>query len=182
MEVHDLFREQCQYVLEALKIVYINDAEAHKRKLSPEERLLFHQAESEPVMNDLHAWLKLQFDDRLVEPNSALGESINYMLNHWKELTLFLRKAGAPLDNNICEQALKKMILFRKNSLFFRSRRGARVGDALMSLIYTCLLCMANPHDYLTKLLQNVEDVAASPDRWLPWNYTEHLKVIPSTS
>lgn len=182
VEVNDLFPEQCQHVLEALKIIYKNDAEARERKLSPEERLQLHKAESEPVMNDLLAWLKLQFDDRLVEPNSVLGQSITYMLNRWEKLTLFIRKAGAPLDNNVAERALKKMILFRKNSLFYRSRRGARVGDALMSLIYTCKLCMANPLDYLTKLLQNTEDVAANPDRWLPWNYTESLKVIPNTT
>jgi len=173
VDVYDLFPEECQHVLEALKIIYKNDAVARKRELSPEERLRFHRDESEPVMNDLHGWLKLQFDDRLVEPNSELGQSITYMLNHWKELTLFLRKAGAPLDNNICERALKKAILHRKNALFFRSRRGARVGDAFMSLIHTCKFCMANPLDYLTKLYQNADDVAANPDRWLPWNYLE---------
>ena len=97
------------------------------------------------------------------------------MLKHWKELTLFLRKAGAPLDNNICERALKKAILHRKNALFYRSRKGARVGDALMSLIYTCHFCLANPFDYLTELYRNAEDVAMHPDRWLPWNYRETL-------
>ena len=35
-----------------------------------------------------------------LEPNSGLGQAIHYMLNHWEPLTLFLRQAGAPLDNN----------------------------------------------------------------------------------
>ena len=56
-----------------------------------------------------------------MEPNSGLGEAITYMLKHWKKLTLFLRKAGAPLDNNICERALKKVILHRKNAYFYAS-------------------------------------------------------------
>lgn len=60
------------------------------------------------------------------------------MLNRWEQLTLFLRKPGAPLDNNICERALKKSILHRKNSLFFLSQNGADVSDLFMSLIYTC--------------------------------------------
>jgi len=46
-----------------------------------------------------------------VEPNSSLGEAISYLLKHWEKLTLFLRQPGAPLDNNICERALKKAIL-----------------------------------------------------------------------
>jgi Transposase IS66 family len=35
-------------------------------------------------------------------------KAIQYMLRHWKALTLFLRSPGAPLDNNLCERALKK--------------------------------------------------------------------------
>ena len=62
------------------QVIYHNDAEARERKLSPEERLAFHQAESGPTMERLHVWLKRQFDERLVEPNSGLGAAINYLL------------------------------------------------------------------------------------------------------
>jgi hypothetical protein len=40
--------------------------------------------------------------------------------------TLLLREPGAPLDNNVCERAIKKAILHRKNALFYRTRNGAR--------------------------------------------------------
>jgi hypothetical protein len=59
-------------------------------------------------MEELHVWLVRQFDQRRVEPNSGLGKAISYLLRHWEKLTLFLRVPGVPLDNNICEQALKK--------------------------------------------------------------------------
>jgi hypothetical protein len=97
------------------------------------------------------------------------------MLKHWERLTLFLRKAGAPLDNNVCERALKKAILHRKNALFYKTQNGARVGDLFMSLIYTCQLNDANPFDYLTVLQQHADQLAASPERWLPWNYRNAL-------
>ena len=106
------------------------------------------------------------------EPNSALGGAIGYTLKHWEELTLFLRQAGAPLDNNICERALKKAILHRKNALFDKTRHGAQVGDMFMSLIYTCQLCEANPFDDLAELRQ-AEVLAACPERWMPWNYCD---------
>ena len=112
-----------------------------------------------------------QFDERLVEPNSALGEAIAYLLKHWEKLTLFLRQAGAPLDNNVCERALKKAILHRKNALFYKTRHGARVGDLFMSLIYTCQLSGANPFDYLTELQRHAGELAANPQDWMPWNY-----------
>ena len=171
VDVADRFPDQCRYVLESLKAVYRNDAIARKRKLSPEARLEFHQAESGPVMEELRAWLTRQFEDHLVEPNSALGKAISYMLRHWEKLTLFLRKVGTPLDNNICERALKKAILHRKNALFYKTDNGALVGDTFMSLIYTSQLSGANPFDYLTQLQRHAAALAASPQDWMPWNY-----------
>lgn len=181
-DVAEYFPEECLHVLQVLKVIYKNDAVARKRKLSPEDRLHLHQAESSSIMEELHTWLNLQLDDRLVEPNSGLGESITYMLNHWEKLTLFLRKAGAPLDNNICERALKKAILHRKNSLFFKSEKGAHAADVLMSLIYTCELCEANPFDYLTELQRHVKELASAPQNWMPWNYRETLAAITTPS
>jgi hypothetical protein len=55
-------------------------------------------------------------------------------------LTQLLRVPGAPLDNNVCERALKKAIRHRNNSLFYRTERGAHVGDMFMSLIHTAEL------------------------------------------
>ena len=100
------------------------------------------------------------------------------MLNHWEALTLFLREAGAPLDNNVCERALKKAILHRKNSLFYKTLNGARVGDLFMSLIYTTELAGGNPFEYLTALLNHPDDVANDPAAWLPWSYQETLAAI----
>jgi transposase len=173
VDIHDRFPEPCRHLLETLAVVYRNDASARERRLSPEARLEFHQAESGPTMQQLHEWLNRQFEEKLVEPNSALGKAIRYMLNHWKPLTLFLRQAGAPLDNNICERALKKAILHRKNALFYRTQNGARVGDLFMSLIYTCQLNEVNPFDYLTALQRHADQAAARPALWMPWNYRD---------
>jgi transposase len=175
VDIHERFPQQCGYLLEALAVVYGNDASAKEQQLSAEARLHFHQQHSQPVMRQLHDWLNRQLDERLAEPNSALGGAIGYMLRHWEKLTLFLRQAGAPLDNNVCERALKKAILHRKNALFYKTLNGARVGDLFMSLIYTCELNEVNPFDYLTRLQEHADELAAHPERWLPWNYREAL-------
>jgi hypothetical protein len=95
---------------------------------------------------------------------------------------LFLRKAGAPLDNNLCERALKKAILHRKNALFYKTRNGARVGDIYMSLIHTCELNGINAFDYLNQLQLNASDVEKHPARWMPWNYRENAAVTPNVA
>ena len=140
----------------------------------PDERLRFHQEHSEPVMKGLHEWMEAQLAEHKTEPNSGLGKAISYLLNHWTKLTLFLRQAGAPIDNNIVERALKKAILNRKNALF-KTLNGAGVGDLFMSLIHSCELNGANPFDYLTELLRHAEVLKQKPSEWMPWNYRETL-------
>jgi hypothetical protein len=174
VDLYDRFTDECRYVIKAFKVIYHNDKVAREEGMSGEERLSYHQAHSKPTMDNLKVWLGRQFDEKLIEPNSALGEAINYLLKRWDSLTLFLRKAGAPLDNNLCERALKKAILHRKNSMFYKTRNGARVGDIYMSLIYTCELNGVNAFDYLNQLQLNASDVAEHPDRWVPWNYRDN--------
>jgi transposase len=175
VDVVDNFPAECRHVLETLGDVYKNDATSKKQNMSPDDRLRFHQAESRPMMDELHGWMTEQIDGRKVEPNSGLGQAIGYMLRHWEQLTLFLRSPGAPLDNNLCERALKKAILHRKNSLFYKTENGARVGDLFMSLIYTCQLSDANAFEYLTELQGHIENVARDPAKWMPWNYRDAL-------
>ncbi len=171
VEVALNFPEQCRYVIETLAEVYKNDQIAKEQNMTADERLHFHQIQSGPLMQDLQTWLNDQLDQRKVEPNCGLGQAISYMLNHWPALTLFLRVPKAPLDNNICERALKKAILHRKNALFYKTENGARVGDLFMSLIHTCNLAGVNPFDYLTALQKHSADLAQHPEKWLPWNY-----------
>ena len=126
-------------------------------------------------MEALKTWMTQEMAEKRVEPNSGLGKAMNYMLKRWDALTLFLRIAGAPLDNNIAERALKMAILHRKSSLFYKSENGAKVGDIYMSLIYTCQLCGINPFEYLQALQRHADRVRQCPNEWLPWNYHERL-------
>jgi len=171
IDVFTKFPGECEYVLKVLKAVYWNDEIAKKRGMTPAERLRFHRKKSGPGMQKLRSWMAEQIREKKVEENSGLGEAIGYMLKHWDKLTLFLRQPGAPLDNNIVERALKKAILHRKNSLFYKTDNGAHVGDVFMSLIHTCELNGVDAFDYLTQLLQHAKEVRARPDRWMPWNY-----------
>ena len=169
------FPQECRYVIEALAEVYHHDEIAKEQALTADQRLRFHQERSGPVMERLKEWLQKQFEERTVEPNSSMGKAITYMLNHWEPLTLFLRVPGAPLDNNICEQMLKRAILHRKNALFFKTEHGAYIGDLFMSLIHTCTLNHINPFHYLTTLQKHSSELFKNPKRWLPWNYQQTM-------
>ena len=169
------FPDECRYLIEALAKVYHNDAIAKEENMSADERLKFHQEKSGPVMEQLKVWLVEQIEGKKVEPNSTLGDAISYMLKHWDRLTLFLRVPNAPLDNNVCERTLKRTILHRKNSLFFKTEFGAYIGDMFMSIIHTCYLHRVNPFDYLVALQKYSQHLFKNPHLWMPWNYKDTI-------
>lgn len=172
------FPDKCGHVLEELGKVFQNEAECKKRGLRGQERLDLHQRQSAPVLKDLQKWMQAELDDKLVEPNSGLGQALRYLLRRWDKLTAFLRVPDAPLDNNLCERILKMAIRHRNNSLFYRSQRGAKVGDLYMTLIYTAELHGDNPFEYLTALLRHEADVAENPAAWLPWTFRATLAAL----
>jgi len=178
VEVSFAFPDGCRHVIETLGQVYHHDKIAKIEKMSDEERLRFHQKESGPLMENLNTWLHDQIEKKKVEPNSSMGSAIQYMLKHWEPLTLFLRVSKAPLDNNICEKALKKAILNRKNAYFYKTEHGAYIGDLFMSLIYTCNLAAINPFEYLIQLQLHSQQLKQNPDQWLPWNYKDTLSSL----
>lgn len=175
VEVIESFPQECRVVLEALAEVYCVEAQCQKEKLTPKARLELHQRESKPRMDRLKEWMDTQIKERKVEENSGVGQAMGYMLRRWARMTLFLRVERAPLDNNIVERALKKAILHRKNSMFYLTDNGARVGDLYMSLIHTAELSDTNPLEYLEALMRNAETLESSPGDWLPWTYRATL-------
>jgi hypothetical protein len=64
---------------------------------------------------------------------------------------------------------LKRVVLHRKNALFFRTEHGAAVGDILMSVIETCRANGVPAWEYLVKIVRNRRAVREDPARWLPW-------------
>jgi transposase len=78
----------------------------------------------------------------------------------------------------LSSEHLKKVIWHRKSSLFYKTKRGARVSDLFMSLIHTCQLSEVNAFEYLTVLQQNADHLAREPGRWMPWNYAQTLAII----
>jgi hypothetical protein len=182
VKVNDGFPAEVRYVLEELALVYENDARARAQGMSPEERLRLHQEASQPVMDRLKAWMDEQLEEKKTEPNSGLGRAIEYCRKRWARLTLFLRQAAAPLDSNLVERMLKRAILHRRNSLFYKTQNGARVGDLYMALIATAKLAGVDPFHFLTELLRHPAEIAASPADWMPWNYRDSLTRTPPAS
>jgi transposase len=174
-ELEEAFPAECTVVIEALKQVFDHDEEARLQQLNSTERLAYHQHYSGPIMEALKCWLTKQFEDRTIEPNGSLGKAMAYLLGHWPTLTRFLEVAGAPIDNNTVERALKLAIRQRKNSLFYATEHSAYVASMLTSLVATCIHAGVNALEYLVALQEHRPAVFRDPAAWLPWNYDANL-------
>ena len=102
-------------------------------------------------------------------PKHPMAEAVNYALGQWAELTVFLADAAVPLDNNVSEREMKRIVLNRKNSLFVGNPRGGRTAAILSSLTSTCRRHAVDPQLYFTQLLTNLPVIPSRDlDQWLP--------------
>jgi len=177
-EVEKNHPRETAHVLSFIGAVYSHERQIKFLELSSAEKLAFHQQHSTPLMDALHAWMKAQFEQRTVEPNSDLGRAISYGINQWHGMTTFLREENVELDTNPCERNVYFTILHRLNSLHYQTANGALVGDAFMGLAATCRAANVNPYEYLSALLSFSDDTRHNPELWLPWNYTTRYSAL----
>ena len=141
--------------------------ESQAKDFSVEQRLALRREKSAPVLAKLGEKL-LGWKEQLL-PKHPMAEAINYAVNQWAELNVFCSDGAVPLDNNVSEREMKRIVLNRKNSLFVGNPRGGRTAAILASLTSTCRRHEVDPQLYLTQLLINLPQAKVSelPD-WLP--------------
>jgi transposase len=171
VEVRRIYPEECNYVLKQIGKIYWNERQT--AGISDEERLAYHQKHSGPVMEELKQWMEKQMAEKKVEPNSSLGKAIDYFQTHYEGLSAYLRYAGAPLDNNCCEQVLRPIVIIRKNSYGYKTNRGAKTAAIIQSVIQTCRLNGTNVWQYMVSVLRRSAEVREKPEAFLPWNYKD---------
>ena len=137
----------------------------------PDERRAVRQAKSRPEIEKLKSWFE---DCRMrVSKTSAVREAINYGLNHWDGLIRFLDDGRIEIDSNTVERSIRPLALNRKNSLFAGHDQGAQNWAIVASFIETCKLNGANPHTWLTDVLEKLVNrwPARRIDELMPWAY-----------
>jgi transposase len=153
--------------------------EAQAKPLNGTDRLSLRQSQSTPLLRELHERL-LAWKDQLL-PKHPMAQAVNYTLNQWDELNVFTSDAAVPIDNNVSERQIKRIVLNRKNSLFVGNERGGHTAAILASLTSTCRRHDIDPQRYLTQLLTNLPDTPISQlHQWLPDEWKKrHAEQIP---
>ena len=151
-----------------IKRLYV--IEERSKALDVGARLALRQNESVPILSALKDKL-LAWKDQLL-PKHPMAQAVAYTLNQWSELNVFTTDGAVPIDNNVSEREMKRVVLNRKNSLFVGNERGGMTAAILSSLTSTCRRHEVNPQLYLTQLLTNLPMTPISelagwlPDQW----------------
>jgi transposase len=156
-------------VVEGVRALYAVEHAA--KALKPAERLALRQERSAPIVAALQD--RLQRWKLELIPKHPMADAVNYALNQWQAMTIFLDDAAVPLDNNLSEREMKRVVLNRKNSLFVGNERGGRTAAILSSFTSTCRRLSIDPQLYLTQLITNMPVIRPEElDLWLPdiWN------------
>ena len=96
--------------------------------------------------------------------------ALNYFLENYEGLTLFLDDAEVPIDNNAQERLLRSHVVGRKTWYGTHSERGARTAAILFSLVETCKLNHVNPREYFEILVQ---DLLAGKNPYTPKDFKD---------
>lgn len=131
--------------------LYKVERDATDAGLGPDERAVQRQAVAAPVMKKLHEWLLASVMD--APPKTPLGAAVNYALNQWDSLQVYLTDGLVPIDNNGVERAIRPIAVGRGNYLFAGSDNGAKRAAVLYSILGTCRLVGVDPYVYIRDVL-----------------------------
>jgi len=160
--------EIAREAIEMMRAPYV--VEKHARDSSIAERLDLRRKQSAQVLVLLRQKL-LTWKEQLL-PKHPMAEAVNYALGQWEALNVFCSDGAVPIDNNVSEREMKRVVLNRKNSLFVGNARGGRTAAILASLTSTCRRHDVDPQLYLTQLLMNLPAARMNelsvwlPDQW----------------
>jgi hypothetical protein len=160
--------EIAREAVERVRSLYAIERQA--KDATAEQRFQMRQQQSAPLLAALRERLLIWKEQLL--PRHPMAEAINYALGQWNELNVFCSDGAVPIDNNVSEREMKRIVLNRKNSLFVGNPRGGRTAAILASLTSTCRRHDIDPQLYLTQLLVNLPSAtirqlhAWLPDQW----------------
>jgi transposase len=156
---------------EAVEIIrQLYAIEEQAKNMNSDDRLCLRRSQSQSVLARLRKRLWAWKDQLL--PKHPMAEAVNYCVNQWNELTALANDGAVPIDNNVSEREMKRIVLNRKNSLFVGNERGGRTATILSSLTSSCKRHAIDPQRYLTQLLTNLPAAPISrlsdwlPDQW----------------
>lgn len=154
--------------VQMIKDIYAIEDRARVQSLNVRREL---REEARPLVAQFFQWVDATLSR--ISGKSALGKALAYFVNQREELLRYLDDARLEIDNNLAENAIRTVVLGRKNFLFAGADVGGERAAAIYSLVGTCKLNGVNPEEYLTDILRKIAEGFPNSriDDLLPWNW-----------
>jgi transposase len=141
------------WFLRQIQHLYRIEARLREKRYSPKLRAVIRMQESRPIVERIgQACIRLKQGNRHL-PQSPLGLALNYTLNQWAGLQVFLTEGRVEIDNNLVENAIRPTAVGKKNWLFIGEAEAGQRSAILFTVIENCRRLKINPFDYLRDIL-----------------------------
>jgi len=140
--------------LQLMNILFGIEEECRQGGLGFEQVRQVRQERAVPVLDELEAWLKHRKQQN--DNDAPMLRAVNYALNRWDKLRVYVTDGMLQLDNNAAERAIRTVAIGRKNYMFSGSHEGAQRSAMLYSLTASCKLNGINPMVWMTDILSRV--------------------------
>lgn len=138
-------------VIDQIRGLYQVEEQARVEGLTPEGRLALRQQKSRPLVDVLKA--RILAIGHQATPGSQLGKACKYAVGQWPRLEVFLQDGRLEIDNNWCENGMRKIALGRRNWLHIGSEQAGPLVANIASVIETCARLGINARQYLNQTL-----------------------------
>ncbi len=155
--------------LEFIGALYHIERHARETEFSYDQIQALRQEKAKPILDRLKIWLDTHHPS--VPPKSLLGKAIQYALNQWERLIVYIDAGFLKPDNNVAENAIRPFVLGRKNWLFAGAPKGADASATFFSLIETAKTNGLEPYAYLRYLFEKLP---------LAQGEADYLKLLPN--
>lgn len=165
--------QRAELVLTWIQQLYAVERYAKEEALTPDEIYALRQERSKPVLDEMKAWLTDLAGNPMILKKSPIGAALNYVLPLWDRLSTYVKDGRYLVDNNPIENAIRPLVLGRKNYLFAGSHEGAKRLAMIYSFTGSCKLAGINPQSWFTDVLTRIQDAKQSelvnllPNRWV---------------
>ena len=140
---------------EALEFIgCLYQIEKEGRDLNPEQIYQLRQEKAKSVLNEFKNWLDAK--KQITPPKGLLGKAIQYTLNNWDKLIVYIEDGRLKPDNNDAENAIRPFVIGRKNWLFAGHPNGAEAGATFFSLVETAKANGIEPYSYLRYIFEKL--------------------------
>jgi transposase len=160
------------WILKHFQHLYTLEAKLRNARAGPKLRQAERANLSRSVLARLHRALVRLKTRRRFLPRSLMGKAIDYALNQWPALLVFLEDGRLEIDNNLIENAIRPTAIGKKNWLFIGEAQAGERSAIIYTIIECCRRRGLDPFAYLRDVFTRLPSMTnwqvkdLTPEAW----------------